>query len=36
LRWVPLDEVEEYDLTSSFRFFFKRNKEKLRNLSSSS
>ena len=32
LRWVPLDEVEEYDLTSSFRVFFRRNRQKLENL----
>ena len=35
LRWVPLKEVEEYNLTSSFRFFFERNKAKLKELSSS-
>jgi ADP-ribose pyrophosphatase YjhB (NUDIX family) len=29
LRWVPFDEVESYVLTSSFRQFFVRNKEKL-------
>jgi 8-oxo-dGTP diphosphatase len=29
LRWVPLDEVEKYDLTSSFRAFFRRNRHKL-------
>jgi 8-oxo-dGTP diphosphatase len=29
LRWVPFDEVEKYDLTASFRLFFRRNKEKL-------
>lgn len=29
LRWVPLDQVEEYDLTKSFRLFFKNNREKL-------
>jgi 8-oxo-dGTP diphosphatase len=29
LRWVPFDQVESYDLTTSFRLFFKRNKERL-------
>jgi 8-oxo-dGTP diphosphatase len=29
LRWVPFDEVEAYDLTSSFRVFFKRNRKRL-------
>lgn len=29
LRWVPLDEVEAYDLTSSFRVFFRRNRPSL-------
>ena len=29
LRWVPFDEVEELNLTASFRLFFKHNKEKL-------
>lgn len=29
LRWVPLNEVEDYVLTSSFRQFFAKNKEKL-------
>ena len=29
LRWVSLDEVEGYDLTASFRLFFRRNKERL-------
>ena len=29
LRWVPFDEVEDYNLTASFRFFFKQNREKL-------
>jgi ADP-ribose pyrophosphatase YjhB (NUDIX family) len=32
LRWVPFDEVEEYDLTQSFRVFFRRNRRKLENL----
>ena len=29
LRWVPFDEVEDYDLTRSFRVFFRNNREKL-------
>jgi 8-oxo-dGTP diphosphatase len=29
LRWVPFDEVESYNLTASFRVFFRQNKEKL-------
>jgi len=29
LRWVPFDEVESYNLTASFRRFFKSNREKL-------
>lgn len=29
LRWVLLGEVEDYDLTSSFRLFFRRNRKKL-------
>ncbi|HEX9262030.1 MAG TPA: NUDIX hydrolase [Candidatus Bathyarchaeia archaeon] len=32
LQWVPLDEVEDHDLTSSFRLFFKRNRQKLEHL----
>lgn len=28
-KWVPLDEVEKYDLTKSFRAFFKKHKENL-------
>jgi 8-oxo-dGTP diphosphatase len=31
LRWVPFNEVEEYDLTESFRWFFRRNRQKLVN-----
>lgn len=31
LRWVPINEVEQYDLTESFRRFFKQNKQKLEN-----
>jgi ADP-ribose pyrophosphatase YjhB (NUDIX family) len=29
LRWVPFDEVENYNLTASFRVFFTKNREKL-------
>jgi 8-oxo-dGTP diphosphatase len=29
LRWVPFDEVEEFDLTESFRVFFRRNRQAL-------
>ncbi len=29
LRWVPFDEVESYNLTASFRVFFRQNREKL-------
>jgi 8-oxo-dGTP diphosphatase len=29
LRWVLFDEVESYNLTSSFRLFFRQNREKL-------
>ena len=29
LRWVPFDEVENYNLTASFRLFFRKNREKL-------
>jgi 8-oxo-dGTP diphosphatase len=32
LRWVPLGNVEKYDLTSSFRAFFRRNRKKLERL----
>ena len=31
LKWVPFSEVEEYDLTRSFRDFFQRNRQKLEN-----
>jgi 8-oxo-dGTP diphosphatase len=31
LKWVPFSEVEEYDLTESFRLFFRRNRQKLGN-----
>ena len=29
LRWVPFEEVEKYNLTTSFRRFFRQNKKKL-------
>jgi ADP-ribose pyrophosphatase YjhB (NUDIX family) len=28
-KWVPLEEVETYNLTKSFRSFFKRHQEEL-------
>ena len=31
LKCVPFNEVEEYDLTESFRQFFRRNRQKLEN-----
>ncbi|MEM3597194.1 MAG: NUDIX hydrolase [Candidatus Bathyarchaeia archaeon] len=34
LRWVPLSEVEKYDLTKTFRAFFQRNKQKLEKFNS--
>jgi ADP-ribose pyrophosphatase YjhB (NUDIX family) len=34
LKWVPLNHVEKYDLTKTFREFFQRNKEKLKELES--
>ncbi len=34
LRWVPFDEVESYNLTASFRVFFRNNREKLENSNS--
>jgi len=34
-RWVPIEEVKEYDLTNSFRVFFEKHEEELRRLSSS-
>ncbi|MBN1358758.1 NUDIX hydrolase [Candidatus Bathyarchaeota archaeon] len=33
LKWVSFYEVEEYDLTESFRSFFQRNRQKLENAS---
>jgi 8-oxo-dGTP diphosphatase len=35
LRWVDIDEVEEYNLTKSFREFVMRNREKLEGTCSS-
>ena len=29
LRWVPLDKVEGYELTASFRLFFRQNRKKM-------
>ena len=29
LRWVPFEDVEDYNLTASFRLFFRNNREKL-------
>ena len=29
LRWVPYNEVEGYDLTASFRLFFRQNRKKM-------
>jgi 8-oxo-dGTP diphosphatase len=34
LRWVSFDEVEAYNLTASFRLFFRQNREKLEKASS--
>lgn len=34
LRWVPFDEVDKYDLTSSFRNFFNHNRERLEKINS--
>ncbi|MCW4019350.1 MAG: NUDIX hydrolase [Candidatus Bathyarchaeota archaeon] len=34
LRWVPLDEVEAYVLTPSFRRFFVKNRKKIETLNS--
>lgn len=33
LRWVPFAEVENYDLTASFRLFFRQNREKIERFS---
>jgi 8-oxo-dGTP diphosphatase len=34
LNWVPLSDVEKYDLTKTFRAFFRRNRQKLEKLNS--
>lgn len=34
LKWVPFPEVEKYDLTKSFREFFRRNRQILEKLNS--
>ncbi len=34
LRWVPFEEVEDYNLTASFRLFFRNNRDKLEKSSS--
>ena len=34
LKWVPLSDVEKYDLTKTFREFFQRNRQKLEKLNS--
>jgi 8-oxo-dGTP diphosphatase len=34
LRWVPFDEVEKYTLTTSFRDFFRQNRERLEKFNS--
>lgn len=34
VRWVQLGEVEKYDLTTTFRAFFQRNRQKLNQLNS--
>ena len=34
LRWVPFVEVESYNLTASFRIFFRNNKERLKKINS--
>ena len=31
-KWVPLEEVETYELTESFRSFFKKHRDKLERL----
>ena len=35
-RWVPVEEVEKYNLTKSFRAFFKKHHKKIKELASSS
>jgi 8-oxo-dGTP diphosphatase len=32
-RWVPLDEVKKYDLTTSFRAFFEKHEDELKKFS---
>ena len=34
LRWVPFDEVDGFNLTSSFRLFFRNNRKKMETASS--
>lgn len=34
LKWVPFSEVGEYNLTETFRLFFRRNRQKIENASS--
>jgi len=34
LRWVTLDEVEQYDLTKTFKVFLQKNRQKLEKLNS--
>ena len=34
LRWVPFDEVEDYELTASFRVFFRHNRQHLKEFNS--
>jgi mutator protein MutT len=34
LRWVPLSEVEKYDLTKTFRTFLQKNRQKLEKFNS--
>jgi len=34
LRWIQFDEVEKFDLTASFRMFFRHNRKKLEKASS--
>jgi len=33
VKWVPLDQVEHFDLTGTFREFLERNRERLREFS---
>jgi len=35
-KWVPLEEVEEYNLTRSFRIFFRKHEDELKKFSISS